>query len=354
MYTLSILGFSSFFAEQQDRWRGQPRIPARVVAEHRGGYEVWGQESAGLARLSGKLQHQQCVVAVGDWVGLRDPPAVDQITVIESLFERRTVFTRGSAGRQARPQIVAANVDQVFIVCGLDEDFNVHRIERYLARIWASGANPMVILNKADRCPDVTGHVRTVESHALGVPIFVSSARLADGIVPIAASVAPGTTAAFVGSSGAGKSTLINALLGEDKMTVAATRAGDGRGRHTTTSRQLVVLTQGGLLLDTPGMRELQLLDEGGLAQVFDDVESLSANCRFRDCQHAEEPGCAVTEAVRSGNLSSDRMQHYQQLQREARAYQRRHDERQRRQSERIWGQLYEEALRIRKWKEGS
>lgn len=353
MYTLATLGFNPFFSEQQDHWRGPSRIPARIAAEHRAGYEVWGESFIGLARLSGKLRHQHQVVAVGDWVGLREQPEPNQTTVIESIFDRRTEFTRGSAGRQARPQIVAANVDQVFIVCGLDEDFNVHRIERYLARIWASGANPAVILNKADRCTQVDNLLRDVEKHAVGVPVFVTAALLADGLAPIATTILPGTTAAFVGSSGAGKSTLINALIGEDRLATAEIRASDGRGCHTTTRRQLVVLPKGGLLLDTPGMRELQLLDEDGLAQVFEDVEALSAHCRFRDCQHEDEPGCAVKEAARSGVLNADRLQHFHQLQREARAYERRHDERLRRQSERVWGQLHAEVARLRKWKEG-
>lgn len=351
MHELSVLGFGPFFQEQSARLASL--IPARIAAEHRGGFEVWSQISVGLARLSGKLHHENASAAVGDWVGLRQAPGPDDLAIIEHIFDRRTAFTRGAAGRQARPQVIAANVDQVFVVCGLDTDFNVHRIERYLARIWSSGATPAVILNKSDLCEDLPGALAEVESHAPGVPLHVTRATTADGIAPIAQAIDPGTTAAFVGSSGAGKSTLINALVGEQAMAIGEIRVRDGRGCHTTTHRQLVRLAGGGLLLDTPGMRELQLLDEEGLDRVFDDIEALAKHCRFRDCGHGHEPGCAVKEAVRTGDLDPDRLEHFHQLQREARAYERRQDEHLRRQSERVWGQLHAEVARLRRWKEG-
>jgi ribosome biogenesis GTPase / thiamine phosphate phosphatase len=349
VYDLSSLGFGPFFQEQHF----DGLVPARVAAEHRGGYQVWATTSTGLARLSGKLRHAEESAAVGDWVALRDEPGPAHVAVIERIFARRTVFTRGAAGRQAHPQVVAANVDQVFAVCGLDSDFNVHRIERYLARIWSSGAAPAVVLNKADLCADPAEAVAEVERHALGVPIFVTRALAAGGVSHIATTIAAGSTAAFVGSSGAGKSTLINALVGEAVMPTGNTRESDGRGCHTTSSRQLVLLPQGGLVLDTPGMRELQLLDEDGLDRAFGEIEALAARCRFRDCSHQQEPGCAVRHAVSCDELDPDRLEHLQKLQREARAYQVRHDERLRRQSERVWGQLHKEAARLRKWKEG-
>jgi ribosome biogenesis GTPase len=263
------------------------------------------------------------------------------------------VFTRGAAGREGVIQVVAANVDLVFVVCGLDEDFNLHRIERYLARIWASGAAPAVILNKADLCQDVGGRMREVERRCAGVPIHATSALRSDGLTTIQASIHPGWTAAFVGSSGAGKSSLINAILGEPRMATGETRASDGRGCHVTTHRQLVLLPGGGLLLDTPGMRELQILDDEGLDRVFDDIAERSAECRFRDCRHDHEPGCAVKEAIAAGALAEERLEHYRKLQYEAQAYERRHDDRLRRQSERVWGQLHDEVARLRKWKGG-
>jgi ribosome biogenesis GTPase len=351
VYDLSALGFGPFFQEQFARLGNL--VPARITAEHRGGFEVCSQASTGLARLSGKLRHHGESAAVGDWVALHERPGPDNVVIVERICQRRTVFTRGAAGRQARPQVVAANVDQVFVVCGLDTDFSVHRIERYLARIWSSGAAPAVILNKSDLCDHLSAAIGEVERHAPGVRIFATCAAASEGLEAIAKSIEPGTTAAFVGSSGAGKSTLINALVGDDVMATAETRASDGCGRHTTCHRQLVLLPQGGLVLDTPGMRELQLADEEGLDRVFDDIEALAVHCHFRDCTHAHEPGCAVNQAVLTGALDRDRLEHFRALWREARAYERRHDEHLRRQSERVWGQLHAEVARLRRWKEG-
>ena len=290
---------------------------------------------------------------VGDWVVLKDAPGHDRTAVIDRVLARRTVFTRGAAGRQARAQVVAANVDLVFAVCGLDADFNVRRIERYLARIWASGAQPSVILNKADICEDTATRIAEVERQCPGVPVHVTSALRSEGIKSVRACIHHGMTVAVVGSSGAGKSTLVNALLGEDRMLTGKVRARDGRGCHVTTHRQLVLLPEGGLLLDTPGMRELQLVDEEGIDAVFKDIAALSTRCRYRDCRHDTEPGCAVKDAVESGDIAADRLEHYRKLEKEAQAYERRHDERLRRQSERVWGQLYDEAARLRRWKKG-
>ncbi len=356
MYELSTLGFGPFFEEQLRHFTAPDIVPARIAAQHLGAYEVWSPTGAGPAQLSGRLRLElgdAGVPCVGDWVVLKAPPGPDHTSTIEQLLARRTVFTRGGPGSQVSTQIIAANVDLVFVVCGLDADFNLRRIERYLARIWASGAQPLVILNKADACEDVAARRVEVESRCGGVPIYVTSALRSEGLVAIRESIRDGLTAAFVGSSGAGKSTLINALLGEDRMLTGEVRPRDGRGRHTTTHRQLVLLPGGGLLLDTPGMRELQLTDEDGLDSVFGDVAALSERCRFRDCRHENEPGCAVREAVESGDLAAERLEHYQKLEREAQAYRRRHDERLRRQSERVWGQLKEEAARLRRWKGG-
>lgn len=356
VYELSALGFGPFFTQQLHSSDGCQGIPARVAAEHRGTYEVWSEAGAGPARLAGRLRlelQEAGLPGVGDWVVLRAAPGGDRETVIDRVLARRTVFTRGAAGRQGRIQVVAANVDLVFAVCGLDADFNVGRIERYLARIWASGAQPAVILNKADLCDDIVSCVSEVEGHGAGVPIHVTSALRFEGIEAVRAVISPGMTAAFVGSSGAGKSTLVNALLGEDRMATGEVRARDGRGCHVTTRRQLLLLPGGGLLLDTPGMRELQLVDEDGLDAVFGDISERGARCRYRDCRHDTEPGCAVKEAVKSGDVAADRLEHYRKLEREAQAYELRHDERLRRKAERVWGQLSDEAARLRRWKGG-
>ncbi len=354
MYQLSTLGFGPFFENQLANKITNDGILARIAAEHRGAYQVWSNAGAGFAQLSGRLLRElaeEAFPGVGDWVKLKSAPGPGHNTIIEAVFERRTVFVRGAAGREARAQVVAANVDLVFAVCGLDADYNVRRIERYLARIWASGAQAAVILNKADLCEDPVARSIEVEGLCPGVTVYVCSALQRQGLDEIKSLLQPGLTAALVGSSGAGKSTLVNALLGEERMATGAVRARDGRGCHVTSHRQLVLLPGGGLLLDTPGMRELQLLDEEGLSSVFADIEELSEQCRFKDCGHNSEPGCAVKEAIATGQIPAERLEHYRKLEREAQAYQLRHHEHQRRKSEKEWGQLYDEAKRIRDWK---
>lgn len=356
MYQLSSLGFSPFFSQQFQPAYGDGRVPARIAAEHRGAYEVWSATGSGRAQLGGRCRLELAEAGtpgVGDWVIVTGATGDDGTLVIERLLERRTVFTRGAAGRGVRPQVVAANVDLVFVVCGADADFNVRRIERYLARVWASGAQPAVILNKADLCDDVAGHVAEIDRHCLGVPVHVTRALHAEGLEAVRASIRDGMTVALVGSSGAGKSTLVNALLREERQRTGEVRASDGRGCHVTTHRQLVLLPDGGLLLDTPGMRELQLLDGDGLGAVFADIEELAVGCRYRDCRHETEPGCAVKDAVKSGALDADRFEHYRKLDREAQANELRHDEHRRRQAERVWGRLSDEVAQLRKWKGG-
>jgi ribosome biogenesis GTPase len=356
VYSLSDLGFGPFFEHQLGPLHKAEGIPARIAAEHRGVYEVWSACGAGTAQLTGRLRRELQEVGlpgVGDWVVLREAPSEERIGLIGRVLTRRTVFTRGAAGREARAQVVAANVDQVFLVCGLDADFNLHRIERYLARVWASGARPSVILNKADLCLDPGARAAEVQRRAVGVDVHVVSALHSEGLEGVRAGIQQGLTVALVGSSGAGKSTLVNALVGEARMTTGEVRAHDGRGCHTTTHRQLVLLPDGGLLLDTPGMRELALVDEQGLDSVFDEIAALSERCRFRDCRHESEPGCAVLKAAELGTVSPDRLEHYRQLEREAQAFERRQDPHKRRQAERVWGQLSDEVAQLRRWKGG-
>lgn len=344
---LDELGFDPFFKQQLTE--GDATV-ARIAAEHRGGYEAWSEVGAGPAQLSGRLARDlgdEATPGVGDWVVLSSPPGPDTVAPIVRVLDRRTVFLRGAAGRSSQGQIVAANVDTVFVVCGLDGDYNLHRIERYLARVWASGAQPVVVLNKADLAPDVEARVAEVEGACMGVPVVATSALQSQGLDVVNARLGKGTTSAFVGSSGAGKSTLINRLAGEDLMATSEVRERDSRGRHTTTHRQLVLLPQGGLLLDTPGMRELQLPDEEGLDQVFEEIYELAAHCRFRDCTHATEPGCAVQEAVADGELDVDRLEHFQRLQAEAQANELRQDERLRRQSERAFSKRISSDLKL-------
>jgi len=355
MRDLSLLGFGPFFERQLPS--GETAIPARIAAEHRSLYEIWTTKGEGRARLSGRLRHSladERLPCAGDWVLLRNEPSAAGAAVILRLLNRRSEFTRGAAGRGSAAQAVAANIDLVFAVCGLDADYNLHRIERFAVRIWAGGAQPVVVLNKADVCEDASRRAAEVTRRCPGVPVLVTSARLHEGIKALRASIRDGETAAFVGSSGVGKSSLINALLSENRMRTGEVREGDGRGRHVTTHRQLLLLPQGGLLLDTPGMRELQLIDEEGLAAVFEDIAELSRSCRFRDCRHESEPGCAVQEAVRQGKIPAERLDHYRKLEREAEAGARRRDVRLHRQDERAWGKLCKETLRLHRRTKGS
>jgi len=357
VHDLSLLGFGPFFEEQYSQWARPDLVPARIAAEHRGAYEVWSRTGEGLARLTGRLRRELGEAALpvaGDWVALAGEPSAGSAVTIERVFARRTSFTRAASGREARVQVVAANVDRVLVVCGLDADFSLRRIERYLARVWASGAAPVVVLTKADLCEVPEARAAEVEAHCLGAQVLATSAPRGDGVEAVRALVGRGQTAALVGSSGAGKSTLANALLGEARMATAEVRRSDGTGRHTTVHRQLLRLPdEGGLLLDTPGMRELALLDEAGLEGAFEEVEALAAGCRFGDCDHEGEPGCAVRAAVESGALAAERLEHYLQLRREARAFELRHDEHRRRQVDRSFGRMVREAERLRRSRRG-
>ena len=353
MRGLSALGFGPFFERQLLTDDGDRPILARVAAEHRSGYEVWTESGGGGAQLCGRLRQNladERRPCVGDWAILSGEPAADRMVAIERLLARRSAFTRAAAGRQSGAQAIAANVDLVFAVCGLDGDFNLRRIERFVARVWASGAQLVVVLNKADLSDAGAACAAQVGTRCAGVPVLTTSARLGEGVAALRASIRDGETAAFVGSSGVGKSSLINALTCEERMRTGEVRERDDRGRHVTTHRQLVLLPQGGLLLDTPGMRELRLVDDQGLDAAFADIAALAGQCRFRNCREGE-PGCAVEEAVRSELVPADRLEHYRLLEREAEASDRRRDVRLRRQEGRRWGQLHREAARLRQLK---
>ncbi|MGK7890934.1 MAG: ribosome small subunit-dependent GTPase A, partial [Leptolyngbyaceae cyanobacterium] len=248
---------------------------------------------------------------------------------------------RKAAGHTTAGQIVAANVDTVFLMSGLDGDFNLRRIERYLVTAWESGASPVVVLNKADVCADLNEVIAQVEAIAIGVPIHPISATANQGLEQLDTYLVSGKTIALIGSSGVGKSTLTNYLLGQQQQATQTVRADDSRGRHTTTHRQLLTLPSGALLIDTPGMRELQLWSDGsGLEETFSDIASLGANCKFRDCQHDQEPGCAVQDAIANGTLDPRRLHSYQKLQREQQWLEERQDNHTRQNTKRRWKQL--------------
>jgi ribosome biogenesis GTPase len=307
-------------------------VPGRVAAVHRGAFDVWTAAGAVRSRLPGRLVHEGLDVAVGDWIGLGDG-------LIRAVLPRRSAIVRNAAGLTTTAQTLAANVDIAFVVSSLGPDLEPRRIERYLVTIWESGASPEIVLTKADRLDDPWPLVAEVEAVALGVPVHVVSAVTGQGCDALRARLHDSTTAVLIGSSGVGKSTLVNLWLGEEVMTTTATREDDDEGRHTTTHRQLLELPGGGLVIDTPGLRELQLWDVGdaSLDATFADVEELAADCRFGDCTHSHEPGCAVLAAVESGELPSERLHSWRKLQRELRAIAMRHDIRLRKEEGRKW-----------------
>ncbi len=318
---LAPLGWSSFFASSLEALADASLLPARVCAEHRDAHVVLTGTTELRADVSGRLRHsvpgREHLPAVGDWVAIDARPAEGRAT-IHHVLPRRGALVRKTAGTRTDAQVVAANLDVVFVVTSANQDFNAGRLARYLTAVWESGAQPVVLVAKADLVDDAGHLVDEAAAAAPGAPVHAVSAVDLRGLGALAAYLAPGRTAAFVGSSGVGKSTLVNRLLGEDRLAVTPVRAHDDRGMHTTTHRQMIVLPSGALVVDTPGMRELMPWDaDGGLAAAFGDVAEIAASCRFRDCRHAAEPGCAVRAAVDDGALPRERLEQWEALGRE-------------------------------------
>ncbi|MBI1405262.1 MAG: ribosome small subunit-dependent GTPase A [Caulobacter sp.] len=292
-------------------------VPGRVVVQQRNGYLLATDRGEVRAKVSGRLRHEageEGAPAVGDWVALSPDPG-QRTATIHAVLPRRTAFVRRAAHSAATVQVIAANIDVAFVVASLNADLNARRIERYLAAAWQSGARPVVVLTKADLCEDPGAEAERIADLAGDCPVIAVSARRGEGLDALRAGLGSGETCVLIGSSGAGKSTLVNALLGQERMATAEIRQGDDKGRHTTSHRELVLLPGGGLIIDTPGMREVGLIGEDdGVAAVFDDVEALVAACRFSDCGHGGEPGCAVRAALDSGALTADRWDHFRKL----------------------------------------
>jgi ribosome biogenesis GTPase len=336
---LKSYGWSNALQQQFQEYAARGLVPARVIVQQRGFYTVATPTGEATAQSSGRFAHEAAAggyPVAGDWVAAAVRLA-DASATIHHLLPRRTALVRKAVGRGGA-QVVAANVDVALVVASLNRDLNARRIERYLAMAWESGAIPVVVLTKADLCLGREAMMAEIETVALGVPVHVVSALTGEGLDGLSALLAAGQTAALLGSSGAGKSSLVNALAGRPLMATGAVREDDARGRHTTTHRELILLPNGRLVLDTPGMRELGVWDaDAGLATTFADIECLIALCRFRDCAHETEPGCAVQAALADGRLDAARWRNHAKLQREMARVRRRDDPRARAEQRKVW-----------------
>jgi len=345
MALIERFGWSPFFESRFLSFASEGLVPARVLREERESCLVIAPDGEVVAETSGRLRHaaksRLDLPAVGDWVALR-PSSQGGPAVIDAVLPRRNRLARRAAGDAARVQVLAANVDVLLIATALDRDFNPRRLERYAALAWESEAHPLVVLTKSDACADVDSRIADARA-AAGADALAVSAVTGAGLPAFAARLAPGKTHALLGMSGVGKSTLVNELAGADVQGVGETRVSDGRGRHTTTRRDLLLLPGGALLVDAPGMRELALWDGPGEA-AFSDIGSLSSQCRFRDCSHREEPGCAVRAAVAEGLLDPGRLESHRKLLKEEAWLARREDAGLARAEKERWKSLTREA----------
>ncbi len=315
---LRTLGWTSERSEQFIGHIARGQRPARVSALHRGVWIIDDGSCEQRAKISGSLRHHTLDEAdlptVGDWVAVAGAPNADAIAVIHELAPRASALLRKTPGRESTAQALAANVAVVLLAAALPNDVNVRRLERAIALVWESGALPVVLLTKADQAADAAAVLAVTRTRLTGVDVLALSSLSGEGVKDVADILRPRQTAVLLGPSGTGKSTLLNALIGDARMRTSPVLE-DGRGRHTTTHRQLFRLPNGALLIDTPGLRELQLWgEEDSVDATFDDVAALASACRFADCAHESEPGCAVLEAVARGRLHPERLAHWRQL----------------------------------------
>lgn len=301
--------------------------PARIIADYGQKFGVITAEGSRFASLTGKFRQRQeaggMKPGVGDFIVITSHGAQDDVKV-HAILERSSIIARQAAGTETKEQIIATNVNTLFIVCAQNKDYNVRRLERYLILAWNSGANPVIVLSKSDLNDDVASRLAETEVIAPGVPVIAVSARLGVSKDLLERYACPGQTVALAGSSGSGKSTIINWLIGQEEQITQEVREDDSRGRHTTTHREMFLLPEGGVIIDTPGMRELSIWDDGdGISRTFDDIEQWAKQCFFDDCQHGNEKGCAVREAIETGMVDASRLRNYHRMQREI-AYQQR------------------------------
>ncbi len=329
--TLEALGWNDFFREAFAPHQTGGFDAGRVAVQHKTHYLLYTEHGELRGEITGKMHYMAGGLhdfpAVGDWVVIHARPE-EQAATIHEVLPRQSKFSRKIAGTRIEEQVIASNVDVVFLISALDFDFNLRRLERYLVLAAESGARPVLVLNKSDLCDDLKGREREVRAAAPQTPLHFISALHDEGLDTILSYLRPGVTGALLGSSGVGKTTMINHLLGEDLYPTMEVRESDSRGRHATTRRELIILPNGGLLIDTPGMRELQLWSgESGVEEVFDDIARLARECRFRDCTHGTEPGCAIRLALEEGKLDEKRFRSYVKLRKEVAYQSRRIDE---------------------------
>jgi ribosome biogenesis GTPase / thiamine phosphate phosphatase len=347
--SLQDYGWSAFFSESWQQSSYRDCLPGRIVLVQRELFTVGTEQGETQASISGRLRRKRDRLlsedfpVIGDWVALAG--GQDGTNVIQGVLPRKSLLARKRPGTAIERQAVAANVDTVFLVMGLDQNFNLRRLERMLAMAYESGASPAIVLTKADLAPDGTVQSAAVENVAPGVPVLSVSCHSGQGLEYLSALLRDNRTIAFLGSSGVGKSTLINRLFGEEVMRTAPVREGDGRGRHTTTHRQLFRHPSGALLIDNPGIRELQLwCSEDALETAFSEVDLLAQQCRFRDCSHTAEPGCAVLQAAADGTLAADRLENFRKLTRELRYLAIKQDEGAERAQKQRWKAIHKAA----------
>jgi ribosome biogenesis GTPase len=345
---LSAFGWNEFFAHHFQPYAANNYAAGRVALEHKHFYRLYTERGEVLAEIAGKIRHEAVnradLPAVGDWVVIRPRPQSDKVT-IHAVLPRRSKFTRKVAGSRTEEQIVGTNIDTVFLITSLNQDFNLRRIERYLIVAWESGATPVIVLSKSDLCDELEDRITETRELAGAVPVHAISIVNQEGLKELTRYFRHGQTVALLGSSGVGKSTLINYLLGHDHLRVQEVREHDGRGQHTTTHRELILLPGGGLVLDTPGLRELQLWDgEGGLQLAFEDIEALASRCYFSDCRHQAEPRCAVRDALAKGTIDAERYLSYEKLQKELDYLSRKQDIRAEIEEKKRWKKLSRQA----------